>query len=158
MNKLLSFLVATIALISCNNEQKNIAFLPESLNDTWLGTLALNDSTMLPFVFNIANGQELHTILDNSSEKIMLETEYIGNDSIVMNFPVYQSRIVATFTDSTMTGYFEKTDAIDYRVPFSAKRGVKEREQSDAEPCCKLAPRWQTTFFENGKEKIAHRR
>lgn len=155
MKKLLSVLLLSATLFGCKNAPEQPAFNPESLNDSWLGTLKLNDSTLLAFLFNIANGQELHTILDNGTEKIMLATEYVGYDSVVMNFPVYQSRILAKFTDSTMTGFFEKTDAVDYHVPFYAKRGIAERELSEAAPCCTLAPRWQVSFFGDGKETPA---
>ncbi len=155
MKRLIYLLSAIVFFAACTSTPKEEVFVPESLNDYWLGTLRLNDSTTLPFIFNIANGKELHTILQNGAEKIMLVTEYFGADSVVMNFPVYQSRIVASITDSTMTGYFEKTDSKDYRVPFSAKRGIKEREQGETNACCTLAPRWQVAFTGNGKQTPA---
>jgi thiol-disulfide isomerase/thioredoxin len=156
MKKLIYIYSAVLMLAGCTQKPDAVEFNPDSLNDSWRGTLALNDSTTLPFIFNIANGQgNTHTILFNGVEKIMLATEYFGSDSAVMDFPVYQSRIVATFTDSTMTGYFEKTDSKDYRVAFSAKRGIEEREQSDIAPCCPLAPRWQVAFVSEGKQTPA---
>jgi len=155
MKRLIYLLSVIVFMVGCSPTPKEEVFVPKSLNDNWLGALKLNDSTTLPFIFNIANGKELHTILQNGSEKIMLATEYFGADSAVMNFPVYQSRIVANFTDSTMTGYFEKTDSKDYRVPFSAKRGIKEREQGETNACCTLAPRWQVVFAGNGKQTPA---
>lgn len=155
MKRLIYLLSAIVFIAGCSPTPKEEVFVPKSLNDAWLGTLQLNDSTTLPFIFNIANGIELHTILQNGAEKIMLVTQYFGADSVVMNFPVYQSRIVASLTDSTMIGYFEKTDSKDYRVPFSAKRGIKKREQSDTNACCKLAPRWQVVFTGNGKQTPA---
>ena len=156
MKKLCFLFVIGAFALGCAQPAEEKPFDPEYLNDMWLGTLALNDSTTLPFIFSIANGKnESHTILFNGVEKIMLATEYFKNDSVVMNFPVYQSRIVATFTDSTMTGYFEKTDADDYLVPFSAKRGIKEREPDIEAPCCALAPRWQVAFMADGNESPA---
>ena len=75
MKKLIYIYSAVLMLAGCTQKPDAVEFNPDSLNDSWRGTLALNDSTTLPFIFNIANGQgNTHTILFNGVEKIMLAT------------------------------------------------------------------------------------
>jgi len=114
-----SLIVLAVALVftACNQ--------PETVKEktvntgNWLGKLALNDSTMLSFLYtlNFDDGKKV-TVL-NGEEKILLETAFENADSIVLNFPVYQVRICAKTDQEIWMGYFEKLDTEEeYRIPF----------------------------------------
>lgn len=113
----------------------------------WRGTLQLNDSIDLPFILETTMPEDrLHAFIQNGEERIMLKTVKSSADSLVLNFPVYQSRIIAQVHENDMTGYFQKTDSKNYLVPFSAVRHDSIRFKNDADACCEMPSRWKAVF------------
>jgi thiol-disulfide isomerase/thioredoxin len=143
-------LIAGLALLSCGEQAEENTKKEGYLDGPWLGELALNDSINLNFIFHIANepGQN-RTYLENGGEQIFLETTY-KNDSIFMDFPVYQSRIIAKQEDGIMLGYFEKTDSRNYKVPFTASQGFDDRLPNTQPANGELATRYAVSFESDG--------
>lgn len=140
------FVAIAASLLSCS-QQKTKQIETTTLSGNWLGELALNDSTNLNFIFKIVDdGPNINTTLINGTEQIKLQTSKKG-DTIIMNFPVYQSRLIATAQEGLMLGCFEKTDAKDYRVPFVASQGLQEAIPNNQAANAQLAPRYAATFF-----------
>jgi thiol-disulfide isomerase/thioredoxin len=154
--KILFILVTSLLLMAgCSNpEQNNLDNTPvESMNGSWLGELQLNDSTTLRFIYTVANADgRMRVLVKNGGEQVVLKTTFFDGDSIVLDFPVYQSRLVAQVGTEVWLGYFEKTDSRDYRVPFTGTVGFEDRLTSSEQACCELAPRWQVAFNTGTKE------
>ena len=147
-----SLIVLAVALVftACNQ--------PETVKEktvntgNWLGELALNDSTMLSFLYtlNFDDGKKV-TVL-NGEEKILLETAFENADSIVLNFPVYQVRICAKTDQEIWMGYFEKLDTEEeYRIPFVGSFGIEDRLPNTEAACCDLPKRWKVEFADGEK-------
>jgi len=136
--------IAALALGACNQPQA-------AKKNPWIGTkhvqLHVNDSTQLPFVlhFDAENGT---TTLANGDEIIALETELNTEDSLVLNFPVYQSRLCLSSEGDKISGYFEKTDTENYFIPITTKT---YEALELLKPCCALAPRYAVQFFQDDR-------
>lgn len=151
MKRILIALTPILILLSCHNSAKDHAEKEEGyLNGSWLGELALNDSVKLNFIFTIANEPGRNrTYIQNGAEQIFLETTY-KNDSIFMDFPVYQSRLIAKEEGGVMLGYFIKTDAADYRIPFVGNQGFEDPLPNTEPALDTLANRYAVTFTGGG--------
>lgn len=86
----------------------------------WKGLLQLNDSTQLPFIFQV---KALSLEIINADERIVIdEIKFLG-DSVFIKMPVFDSEFrVQMIGDTLMTGswinYARKTKNV---IPFSAK-------------------------------------
>ena len=144
-----------IALFSgCNTVKSEKEIIVNT--GTWLGELHLNDSTLLPFIYNVDfNDGRIVTIM-NGSEKVVLETELENPDSLILNFPVYQTRLCIQNGEEVWLGYFEKLDSKEeYRIPFVGSFGFNDRLPNNEPACCALPERWKATFTEGEKQSNA---
>ena len=147
-----SFIILALTLFfaACNSQEAATEKVVST--GTWLGELALNDSTMLSFLYklNFDDGKKV-TIL-NGSEEILLETAFENSDSIVLNFPVYQVRLCAKTGSGIWMGYLEKLDTEEeYLIPFVGSYGIEDRLPNTEPACCPLPKRWKVAF--NADEK-----
>ena len=118
----------------------------------WRAELALNDSISLPFILTLsAADSRFYATIQNGGEQISLEQETYG-DSLVLNFPVYQSRIIAKVNGDKMTGFFQKTDSENYFVPFQAVKNDTARFKAYETPCCDIPSRWKATFTNGDRQ------
>jgi thiol-disulfide isomerase/thioredoxin len=148
-------ILTAVVLHGCSNREKIEQKEEGYLNGPWLGELELNDSVNLNFIINIANEPGRNrTYLENGGERIFLETTY-KNDSIFMDFPVYQSRIIASQSDGIMLGYFQKTDSRDYKVPFTASQGFDDRLPNTQAAGGELANRYAVSFNSDDQTSLA---
>ena len=155
MKNVLLVLGLITVLLGCGPTEEQREQKEGYLNGPWLGELALNDSVNLNFIYNIANEPERNrTYILNGKEQVFLKTTY-KNDSIFMDFPVYQSRIVAKEEGGIMLGYFEKTDATDYRIPFVGTQGFDDRLPNNEPASSALAKRYAVSFTGGGSNMEA---
>lgn len=113
----------------------------------------------LPFVFEIkteADGQLSMEIL-NGEERIAVPKENItfghnitnGDDTLVINFPHYDSYIKALYEEDVIEGnWFVKTRQ-DYSIPFVAKQGENHRFTTlKKAPVMDITGKWEVLFSE----------
>ena len=147
------FYIIMFGLAACqspenHNEQSGESRQSETAHTQyWRAELALNDSIILPFILETTMPEgRLHAFVQNGEERIPLKTASSSKDSIALDFPVYQSRLIARIDNSRMTGYFQKTDSKNYLVPLSAVRDDSIRFKNNDPACCEIPERWKAVF------------
>lgn len=150
MKNTLFLALFVLAFASCNGPKPEEK---EPISEgSWLGELALNDSTTLSFIYTVAGADTPQVVVLNGAEKIALTTAFYSADSIVLNFPVYQTRLLAKTGADVWTGYFEKLDSPEeYRVPFVGSFGFDDRLPNVEPACCPLPAKYKVAFLEGEK-------
>ncbi|MEO1516342.1 MAG: TlpA disulfide reductase family protein [Bacteroidota bacterium] len=111
----------------------------------------------LPFVFEIKydvnNNNRVYVEFLNGKERITTKDVLIGHnratgrDSIRIDFPIYETYIIADYESNIMNGFFVDESRGNYRIPFKAKQGQNHRFTTlRKEPKLDLSGRWETTF------------
>ncbi|WP_170266327.1 TlpA family protein disulfide reductase [Phaeocystidibacter luteus] len=127
MKSALTILFASALVLSCsNNSDSSKAPIQEANNTavTWRGVLQMNDSTELPFNFVVED--DLVTIT-NGEEKVIIDSIVEVGDTTELYLPVFQTVFKVHRDTKTWNGYWQKLDADDYRMPFTASKGVEYR-------------------------------
>ena len=111
---------------------------------------------ILPFVFEVRYKDETKVYIEilNGEERIRVEDVTIGRDratgkdTLLINFPVYESYIRGVFEQGVMNGEFVATNrGSNYRIPFSARQGKNYRFTTLRKaPKINVSGRWETTF------------
>lgn len=144
MIRLFTLLLATTVILSC--EQRTEKSTSE-MSKTWALAMHLHDSVTLPFQLTIEAETKVFTI-QNGEELIQLDASYQSHDSLVLDFPVYQSRLCLKLKDGQIKGYFEKTDTEGYLIPINTVVQIFDEHES---PCCTLASRYEVSFFQDDR-------
>lgn len=140
MQKALLFLV-TFILVSCNSN-KSVQKLKLG---SYRATLEVMDNEVLPFNFEVIAGDMLN--LFNAEEVIEDNNITYRNDSIFINFPVYEGYIVAVFEGDNLKGSYIK-ESLDRVVPFYAEFDNTIRFETSTEPLIDASGIWETVFTE----------
>jgi thiol-disulfide isomerase/thioredoxin len=114
----------------------------------------------LPFEFEVkyAANNQLQIEIFNGEERILVEDVSFGRsrktarDTIRINFPEYQSYIIADVRGGMMNGHWVVTTKDDYRIPFSAKFGEPYRFTNvHTPPVSNLSGQWAALFDINSE-------
>ncbi len=110
----------------------------------------------LPFNFEVIykNETDFYIELINGDERLRVDSITIGldrataKDTIVIEFPVYDSRIDAIFEEDIMEGAWTVNNRGEpYSIPFKAYHGKNHRFTTlRKEPVMDLSGRWSATF------------
>ncbi|MBK7181701.1 MAG: hypothetical protein IPH89_01545 [Bacteroidetes bacterium] len=136
-----SGIILIISLLFLQN-----AFAKNDLKEgTWRAVLKLNDSTDLPFNFEI-KGKAMHII--NADERIVADEIVYTADSVFIRMPLFDSEFRCKMTgDSLITGnwinYARKTKNI---IPFKAEYGKIHRIWKNAAKAWGLNGKYETFF------------
>lgn len=125
--------------------------LPEKVN------LQFEEVTQgeLPFNFEVVYDREdrFHLELINGEERIRIDDITIGldrqtaKDTVVIDFPVFDSYIRAIFEQNVMEGEWIVRNRENYAIPFVAHHGQRHRFTTlRKEPVMDLSGRWEVTF------------
>ena len=130
------------ALWSCKNEPSKSLRLGE-----WHANMEVATGTYLPFNFTMGKGSGEQYIMEirNAEERIKVDEFLIEGDSIWIKMPVFEGYIAATFTDSTISGSFNKESLKRY-VPFTASHGERNRFQVTSTAAEEVSGVWETNF------------
>lgn len=120
-------------------------------------------SGVLPFNFNVEyssedsiiitliNGEEIITVQDYKYTPDVLGEK----DSLVIDFPIYDSHIEALLQEGIMQGYWVVHYRNNYKIPFKAKLGEDFRFFSIHEkPAHNISGRWEVHFEEEDGNKF----
>lgn len=126
--------------------------LPEKLNLEFEEVL----QGELPFNFEVIydNDTTFHIEIINGSERIKVDDITIGldrataKDTIIINFPVFDSYIKAIYEEQIMEGYWIVNNrGKDYAIPFVAQHGENYRfTRLRKTPVMDLSGKWEATF------------
>ncbi len=112
----------------------------------------------LPFVFEVkyTNDSLFYIEIINGEERIKVTDIQYGRDrrtakdTILINFPEYDSYIHAVCESGVMEGEFVIKSKDNYRIPFTAKHGTNIRfTELKKTPAMDISGAWQTTFDQN---------
>lgn len=122
---------------------------------TWRGIISLNDSTEVPFNFEL-NREEDSTysmVIQNGEERIeVLDVEEF-TDSLKFTLPVFANYIVVRKGEKEMSGEYVRPDAQNYRLPFRAVFGENLRFKVSGENCCDINEKWRVEFSPDTDEE-----
>lgn len=171
---LLIFLALTISFSSCIETNKPFSKLPPGL---WRGVLKLEAGTDvvaveeevgtavqneadLPFHFNVVydDPNTFRIEIMNGEEKIDVSDIIYGldrktaKDTLIINFPVYDTYIKALYEEGIIEGDWYVNYKPGYSIPFKAYHAVGDRfKDLKKTPTADLTGKWETTF-EAGKK------
>lgn len=96
---------------------------------SWRGLLKLNDTTDLPFNFEVKYDQELYTVVFfNAEERITTNEISIKGDSVFIKMPVFDSEFKCKSNGSTLKGVWINHARKEKNIlPFTAFYGSKTR-------------------------------
>ncbi|MBL7831890.1 MAG: TlpA family protein disulfide reductase [Saprospiraceae bacterium] len=115
----------------------------------------------LPFIFEViyTNDSTFYIEIINGKERIKVTDIKYGRDrktakdTVLINFPEYESYIKAISEGGVMEGEFVVTSKENYRIPFSAKQGINTRfTDLKKKPFMDVSGAWQATFDLNTDE------
>ncbi|NVK28925.1 MAG: TlpA family protein disulfide reductase [Flavobacteriia bacterium] len=146
MKETLAILFASFVAISCSNNSESQNQLAQDSNtssETWRGVLQMNDSTELPFNFKVED--ELF-IITNGKEEIVIDSVVENGDTSQLYLPVFQTVFKVVRGENQWNGYWQKLDAENYRMPFTATKDVPYRFESTVEDEVSLPTKWEVTL------------
>jgi peroxiredoxin len=123
----------------------------------WQGHLQLNDSTDLPFTFEVKYDMEIYTVIFyNAEERISTNEISIKKDSVFIHMPVFDSEFKLQMGEgNTLKGVWINHARKDKNViPFNAKKGdfYLFHRESDYLKAIDISGNWETTFSPDTKD------
>ena len=123
----------------------------------WTGYLKLNETTSLPFEFLIKKDPSTKTGLVftviNQAERITLVNDHIENDSLHLDFPAFETKLVLKANNKgTLTGYWlNPNKSANYRINCILFKGYSRRFNNPKLHISTTQPHnidghWETTF------------
>jgi thiol-disulfide isomerase/thioredoxin len=148
MRKVLSFLLI-ITIVSCKTETA----IQKLKLGKYRATLEVLDNEELPFIFEVKSDNKL--TLFNAEEVIEDNSISYRNDSVFINFPVFEGYIAAVFEDDNLKGSYIK-ESLDRIVPFYAEFNNGNRFKTLSDVIADATGIWETKFTKSdGSEYIA---
>ena len=115
----------------------------------WRGVLKLNDSTELPFNFEIKELEHRYSmIISNEEEHITVTEITLLNDSVFIRLPVFNSEFRLKNKSNLLTGVWinrGRPTAV-YSLPFSATYNEERRFLETKKELPPIKERWKVTF------------
>ena len=111
----------------------------------------------LPFNFEVIHDSEseFHIEIINGEERIRIDDVTIGldrstaKDTVVINFPLYETYIKAIFEERVMEGVWVVPSRGNYQIPFIAKHGETYRFSTvRKKPVMDISGKWEVTFLD----------
>lgn len=115
----------------------------------------------LPFTFDLVydNPEKIHINIFNGEEVIKVEditfgwNRENGNDTIVIDFPHYDSYITAIFEEDVIEGKYIVKTKENYSIPFLARYGEGHRFSTlKKTPVMDVSGKWKVTFDIDSEE------
>lgn len=135
-------LLFIFTLVSCNNESS----VQKLKQGTYRATLEVMDNEVLPFIFEVGKDDKIKIF--NAEEVIEDNRITYRNDSVFINFPVYEGYIAAVFEGDNFKGSYIK-ESLDRVVPFYAEFDNSVRFDTHTKPIINVSGVWETVFTES---------
>lgn len=108
--------------------------------------MIVQDEQVLPFMLNVKDKNEL--TIYNADEKITTNQVSFFNDSVRIDFPVYEGYIVGDYNDGIISNAKFIKESLDRVVPVYFDRGETMRFVDWKEPNVDVSGVWEMTFTE----------
>jgi len=121
----------------------------------WRGVLQLNDSTQLPFNFEVQYDLDIYSIVfHNADEKITTHEIAIQNDSVFIKMPVFDSEFRCKINADSLKGVWINHARKEKNIiPFFAKFGESRRFLYPPTKPLQLEERYKVTFEPGTKDE-----
>jgi peroxiredoxin len=121
----------------------------------WRGVLKLNDSTELPFNFEIKNTEQEFSIdIINADEHIKTTEFSFEGDSLFIKMPVFNSEFRLKCSSSFMTGiWINHSRKESSSIPFTAVYNQTQRFLIGGKTHALIKERWKVTFEPGTKDE-----
>lgn len=140
------FLTILGVLSSC----KNSASTEQSSNPKegiWRGVINLNDSTELPFNFEMRIENDVYEVIfHNADERLPASSVTEVGDSLRIQMPVFATYLMFEKGSESMRGVFVNPDATNYRLPLRAEYGDSSRFDISEDQCCNINRKWRVAL------------
>ena len=129
----------------------NFSASAQLLPGIWRGELSLNDTTVLPFNFQV---YESNLDLMNGEERINLCDITYSSDSVFLQLPVFNSEFRCKMNDRNLSGnFYNFTRKSNNILSFEAEQNAAYRFSEKPEsPYLNLSGRWQAIFDDEAPE------
>lgn len=140
------FMIALATAVSCNSpEAKPLPADPQS--GIWRGVINLNDSTELPFNFELKQSEDaFEVVFHNADERLKASSVTEVGDSIRIEMPVFATYLMLKKGAERMKGVFVNPDAKNYRLPLHAEYGDSSRFKISGDQCCNINRKWRVAL------------
>ncbi len=143
------WILAFVLLAACGSAQEG-----KLETGMWKGLLELPGGT-LPFAFELNHSEYdgYTVVLHNAEERILLENIRVTEDSVIINFPVYDGQILSKIHEdrTNISGAWHfYSKGPDYIVPFAASRALVMDETDELPELKKVGGKWEVQFFKDG--------
>ncbi len=143
MKKLIAFIIL-ISVLSCKTE------VPQKLKKGFYrATLNVTDSLQLPFIMEVVSENKLKIF--NAEEVIDVDEITYRNDSVFINFPVFEGYLAVVFEGDNLRGSYIK-ESLDRVVPFKAVFESTKRFEIHSKPTENVTGNWETVFSPNSED------
>ncbi len=114
----------------------------------WRGVFKLNDSTELPFNFEVKNNAGNYVMeIINQQERINVAELTFKDDSLFIKMPVFNSEFYLKNGSSSLTGVWTyRSRQENVSIPFSAIHNEPRRFLFQETPQSLIKERWKVTF------------
>ena len=106
----------------------------------------VQDDQVLPFNLYVKDSNVIY--ISNGEERIKTDLVTFFNDSIKINFPVYEGYIVGDYIDGNITNAKYIKESLDRIVPVRFMYGSNMRFLDGKEPTVDVSGTWEMTFVE----------
>ena len=135
-----------LSMIGCSNPQPGAQDY-ELKQGIWRGVINLNDSTELPFNFEvIREGEAYGMVFHNADERLKASEVKDLGDSLLIQMPVFATYLKLQKGSDYITGVFSNPDAENYHLPFSAVYGDSLRFHTVNDKCCDINRKWRVAL------------
>ena len=145
--------LSIIVLVAFTNKSISIQSLKTGM---WRGVLQLNDTTELPFNFEVKNtGKKFLLEIINGTEHIKVDEINFRNDSLFMVMPFFDSEFQVKLTgDSLMKGtWINHARKINNTITFNARSGENKRFLFSSDKQSASKQRYKVTFEPGTKDE-----
>lgn len=116
--------------------------------EVWQGKLDLGTNT-LPFNFSIKDSS---FSIYNANEVIVINDIIEKDDSLFIEFPVFQSRLIVAKSENKLEGVWDYYAKGDYKIPFTGYKGVPSRFTNNSVSNKDVSGKWKVSFSPNTSE------
>jgi len=131
-----------LIFFSCKKEVHN-----QLIQGHYRATLEVQDQKELPFNFKVINNNKIE--IYNAEEVILVDDIVYSNDSVRINFPVYEGYISGKFSDGKILNASYVKESLDRVVPFEAYYDISDRFLEVKKSEQNVSGNWEIIFTED---------